>query len=96
MIGQKFVKIKINKIEEDLFNVEVIDRRTSFHKVTITDKHHKDLTGGFISKIQLLEKSFEFLLDREPNTSILTNFEIQVISNYFSDYKKYILTWSKA
>ena len=46
-------KIKINKIEEDKFNVEVIDRRTSFHKVTITDKVHKDLTGGFVSKIQL-------------------------------------------
>ena len=89
-------KIKINKIKEDKFNVEVIDRGTSFHIVTITDQVHKDLTGGFVSKIQLLEKSFEFLLDREPNTSILTNFEIQVISNYFSDYEKYIRSWSKA
>mgnify|MGYP007000091396 len=63
---------------------------------TITDKVHKDLTDGFVSKIELLEKSFEFLLDREPNTSILNNFEIEVISNYFSDYEKYIRSWSKA
>ena len=27
------------------------------------------------------------MLDREPNTSILTNFEIQIISHYFSDYE---------
>ena len=41
-------------IEEDKFNVVVIDKRTSFHKVTITDQVHKDLTDGFVSKIQYI------------------------------------------
>ena len=61
----------------------------------ISDEIHQNLTGGKVSKTQLLEKSFEFLLEREPNTSILTNFEIQLISNYFSDYENYISSWSK-
>jgi hypothetical protein len=61
----------------------------------ISDEIHKNLTDGLVSKKQLLEKSFEFLLEREPNTSILTNFEIQLISNYFSDYENYISSWSK-
>ena len=87
--------IKILELEKDQFSVEAIDKETTFHKVIISDKIHQNLTGGKVSKTQLLEKSFEFLLEREPNTSILTNFEIQLISNYFSDYESYISSWSK-
>ena len=87
--------IKIIELEKDQFSVEVIDKKTTFHKIIISDKIHKNLTDGLVSKKQLLEKSFEFLLEREPNTSILTNFEIQLISNYFSDYENYISSWSK-
>ena len=87
--------IKIIELEKDQFSVEVIDKETTFHKVIISDKIHQNLTGGKVSKTQMLEKSFEFLLEREPNTSILTNFEIQLISNYFSDYENYIRFWSK-
>ena len=87
--------IKIIELEKDQFSVEVIDKETTFHRVIISDKIHQDFTGGQVSKTQLLEKSFEFLLEREPNTSILTNFEIQLISNYFSDYENYIRSWSK-
>ena len=87
--------IKIIELEKDQFSVEVIDKETTFHKVIISDKIHQNLTGGEVSKNQLLKKSFKFLLEREPNTSILTNFEIQLISNYFSDYENYISSWSK-
>ena len=87
--------IKIIELEKGQFSVEVIDKEITFHKVIISDKIHQNLTGGKVSKTQLLEKSFEFLLEREPNTSILTNFEIQLISNYFSDYENYISSWSK-
>ena len=87
--------IKIIELEKDQFSVEVIDKETTFHKIIISDKIHQNLTGGEVSKTQLLKKSFEFLLEREPNTSILTNFEIQLISNYFSDYENYISSWSK-
>ena len=87
--------IKIIELEKDHFSVEVIHKKTTLHKIMISDEIHQNLTGGLVSKTHLLEKSFEFLLEREPNTSILTNFEIQLISNYFSDYENYISSWSK-
>jgi hypothetical protein len=31
-----------------------------------------------------------FLLDREPNTSILKNFNLKIINNYFPEYNKKI------
>ena len=71
--------IKITQIEKDKFLVEVSDNVKTSHNVVISEKVYKQLTNGVISKSELL-KSFEFLLDREPNTSILTNFEIQIIS----------------
>ena len=87
--------IKITEIEKDKFLVEVSDNVKSSHNVVISDKVYQELTNSMISKYELLEKSFAFLLDREPNTSILTNFEIQIISNYFSDYVNCVRTWCK-
>ena len=87
--------IKITEIEKDKFIVEVSDNVKSSHNVVITDKAYQELTNSKISKYELLEKSFAFLLDREPNTSILTNFEIQIISHYFSDYTNCVRRWCK-
>jgi len=39
-----------------------------------------------------VEKSFEFLLERESNTSILRSFELPVIGNYFPEYETTIGT----
>ena len=87
--------IKITEIKKDTFLIEVSDTVKTSHKVVINDKVYQQLTNGVISKYELLEKSFEFLLDREPYTSILTNFEIQIISHYFSDYANCVRTWCK-
>ena len=87
--------IKITEIEKDKFLVEVSDNVKSSHNVVISDKVYQELTNSMISKYELLEKSFAFLLDRDPNTSILTNFEIQIISHYFSDYTNCVRRWCK-
>ena len=87
--------IKITEIEKDKFLVEVSDNVKSSHNVVISDKVYQELTNSMISKYELLEKSFAFLLDREPNTSILTNFEIQIISHYFSGYTNGVRGWCK-
>ena len=71
---------------QDTFEVVVTMQSTTTHSVTISDAIHTQLTNGKISKETLLEKSFEFLLEREPNTSILSQFKIEVISKYFPDY----------
>jgi hypothetical protein len=71
---------------QDTFEVVVATQSTTTHSVTVTDAIHTKLTNGKISKEILLEKSFKFLLAREPNTSILSQFKIEVISQYFPDY----------
>ncbi|MDA9949615.1 hypothetical protein N9C16_09575 [Paracoccaceae bacterium] len=78
--------ISVTAKGQDTFEVVVTTQSTTTHSVTISDAIHTQLTNGKISKETLLEKSFEFLLEREPNTSILSQFKIEVISKYFPDY----------
>ena len=85
--------ISITAKDQDTFSVTVTGSSTTTHTVTISDQVHTKLTDGKISKETLLEKSFEFLLQREPNTSILAKFKLEVISQYFPDYAKKASTW---
>ena len=79
--------ISIEKRTDDVFIVTVSDSTTTVHAVTVTDQSLSDLGDKNVTKTQLLEFSFRFLLEREPNTSILPSFDINVISKYFSNYK---------
>ena len=85
--------ISIKKQTEDVFVVTVEGNATTTHTVTVTDQSLTDLTDDKVTKEQLLEFSFNFLLDREPNTSILSKFDINVISKYFSDYRDEVKRW---
>ena len=85
--------ISIEKRNDNVFEVTVADSVTTTHTVTVTDQSLTDLTDNNTTKTQLLEFSFNFLLDREPNTSILSSFDINVISRYFSDYRDEVRRW---
>ena len=90
------MSISIKKRIDDVFVVTIADSITTTHTVTVTDQSLTDLTDNNVTKTQLLEFSFNFLLDREPNTSILSSFDINVISKYFSDYRDEVRRWCDA
>ena len=79
--------ITVKKIDDRTFEVTVAGRTTTTHRVTVDSSYHEKLTGGHISAEKLVEKSFEFLLKRESNTSILRAFELPVIGRYFPEYE---------
>ena len=80
----------IEKIDETHFQVSIQNKTPTKHVVTVPTAYAKKLTDGKISTEALLEKSFEFLLAREPNTSILRSFELSVIGHYFPEYEREI------
>ena len=90
------MSISIKKLSDDVFEVTVAETLTTTHTVTVTDQRLTDLTDNNVTKTQLLEFSFNFLLDREANTSILSSFDINVISRYFSDYRDEVRRWCDA
>ena len=87
------MSISIEKRTDNVFVVTVVGSATTTHEVIVTDQSLTDLVRNNATKTQLLEFSFNFLLDREPNTSILSSFDINVISKYFSDYRDEVKRW---
>ena len=87
------MSLSIKKLSDDVFTVTVAETSTTTHTVTITDQSLNDLTDNNVTKTQLLEFSFKFLLEREPNTSILSSFDINVITKYFPDYRNEVRRW---
>jgi len=82
--------ITVQPINETTFRVTVEGRTTTTHTVTLSSAYYESLTGKRVAPEVLVEKSFEFLLKRESNTSILRSFELPVISRYFTEYEKSI------
>jgi hypothetical protein len=83
--------IKVLKINETTFEVTVKGWRVTTHKVSVTPAYYEQLTGGRVPVELLIEKSFDFLLAREPNTSILRSFDLPVIGRYFPEYERVIV-----
>ena len=78
--------IQITKIDDTTFDVMVTSSSTTTHRVTVSANYASKLTEDKMTTESLVEKSFEFLLEREPNTSILRSFELSVIERYFPEY----------
>lgn len=57
------------------------------HDVTIDEEYYEYLTGGGYSVETLIDETFKFLLQRESRESILRNFDIHEVTNYFPDYE---------
>jgi len=82
--------ITVEKIDACTFKAIVKGRITTHHTVSVNPSYYEKLTGGRISAEELVEKSFEFLLKRESNTSILNSFDLPVIGRYFPEYENII------
>jgi len=83
-------QIIVNKLSDTQFEVTVESHTTTSHVVTLPEVYYQKITNERVSREDLIKKSFEFLLQREPNTSILRSFELSVISRYFPEYERTI------
>lgn len=79
--------VSVNQRAADTYRVTVHGIIVTEHQVTAQSDYVQRLTQGKMSHALLIERSFEFLLAREPNTSILRSFDLSVISDYFADYE---------
>lgn len=84
--------IQVIKTDATTFEVSVQDASLTQHVVTVNADYAQGLTQGKHSTEHLIARSFEFLLAREPNTSILRQFELPLIARYFPEYERVIKT----
>ena len=78
--------ISVETIDNNSFKVSVTKNSSTVHIVLLNDRFHLDVSNNKLTKTELITKSFEFLLERESNQSILKKFNLEVISQYFPEY----------
>lgn len=67
------------------------DNGETQHQVTLQQSTYAKLIGdSAINPEDLVKSAFRFLLEREAKESILSQFDITVISTYFPDFEKRI------
>ena len=81
-------QINIKELSPNAFDVTIYSNTETNHQVTISDDFIAEYQIKNLTKKEIIEQSFLFLLERESNTSILRKFDIEVIANYFPEYKK--------
>jgi hypothetical protein len=71
------------------WNVTVESGVKTEHRVRVTQADIERFSAGRPAE-DLPEESFRFLLEREPNTSILRSFDLPLIGSYFPEYPEEI------
>lgn len=80
-------EITVSRSDHEHFNVEVRQGSiTTSHRVQVTAAMLDDLGVPAVDHEDLVRESFAFLLEREPATSILSEFGLDVIARYFPEY----------
>lgn len=75
-----------------VFEVHVRDPDSETrHRIEMSEAQYKDLNGsGRLTPEALVEKSFQFLLSKEPKESILPVFHLTDVTQYFPDYREFM------
>ncbi|PWU08858.1 MAG: hypothetical protein C5B50_28680 [Verrucomicrobia bacterium] len=81
--------IEVKHVSGDEWLVTVEGQTTTRHRVRVT-KADLDRFARNRSAEDLLRESFNFLLERESNSSILASFDLPLIGHYFPEYEKEI------
>ncbi len=81
--------IQVEKLGGHKFRVRVIEKESeTTHHVRLNEEDYRRLSGGKIAPEELIRRSFEFLLVREPKESILREFDLPLIGHYFPEYER--------
>lgn len=93
------VRITVNTlspISDDMgaYQVEITESNGSGsqtrHKVSMDKDYYEKISDGIVGPEDFVKKSFQFLLKRENKDSILREFNVNQIREYFVEYEKEI------
>ena len=84
--------ISAHMIDTDTYEVVVEGESETSHTVHMSSAYYRELCTSTITHEYVLIQSFKFLLEREPNTSILPSFDLQDINKYFPEFESEMKT----
>lgn len=86
-------KIRVSLLSEHTYAVEVVEGTVlTHHRVSVPGDLLDDLGLVDVDEQQLVHETIEFLLEREPSTSIYEEFPLDTVASHFPDYAEEIRT----
>jgi hypothetical protein len=79
--------ISASLIDTHTYEVVVEGATESRHTVRMSPDFYRTLCGGTVTHEWVLIQAFKFLLEREPNTAILADFDLSAINRYFPEFE---------
>jgi hypothetical protein len=82
--------IGVNMVDANVYEVVVEGGSQTVHRVHMSQEYYRELCGATVTHEYVLIQAFRYLLEREPNTSILREFDITDINRFFPEFEAVI------
>lgn len=79
--------ISVNMVDSNVYEVVVGGDTETTHRVHMSQAYYRQLCGATVTHEFVLVQAFRFLLERESNTAILTEFDLSTIGRYFPEFE---------
>ncbi len=79
--------ISVAAIGPARYRVDIAATTATSHEVTLPGDYLATLDLTAVPAQRMIAESVRFLLEREPNTSILRAFSLPLIESYFPEYR---------
>jgi hypothetical protein len=79
--------ISASLVDANTYQVIVDGAVETQHRVHMSPEYYRKLCGGRVTHEWMLIQAFRFLLEREPNTAILAEFDLPEIGRYFPEFE---------
>jgi len=79
--------MRVRVTRGETFEVSLDGPPPTKHLVSLSETYYQKLTQGRVSREILITRSFDFLLERESNSSILRSFDLPMIGRYFPEFE---------
>lgn len=79
--------ISVSLIDANTYQVVVEKDVETTHVVRMSQEYYRELCGATVTHEWVIVQAFNFLLERESNTEILPEFDLQVINRYFPEFE---------
>ena len=79
-------------VDANVYEILVQGETDTRHRVHMSQDYYRMLCGATVTHEYVLITAFNFLLEREPNTAILAEFDLTDINTYFPEFEEEIKT----
>jgi hypothetical protein len=80
--------IAVTKTDHMTYSVQVDAKKVTSHTVTCTPGFYRKISNERVSEERFIELSFEFLLEKIPNTDVKPKFDLPWIPRMYPDYER--------